>query len=69
MRYIFGVFTMIELPCVFVDGHLADFEPFDDVGLVLVSAKKWGYLDVFYFYLDTQTLDNEFLLMKHAKIV
>jgi hypothetical protein len=69
MRSILEMFTMIELPCVFVDGHLADFGPFDDVGLVVVRAKKWRYLHSFYFYLDTESLDNEFLLMKHAKIV
>ena len=64
---------MIELPCVFVDGHLADFKTFDDVGHVVVRTKKRRYLrlDSFYFYIDTQTfsLDNEFLLMKHVKIV
>jgi hypothetical protein len=38
MRSIFEVFTVIELPCVFVDGHLADFKAFDDVGLVVVQS-------------------------------
>jgi hypothetical protein len=69
MRSIFDVLTMIELSCVFVDGHLADCEPFNVVGRVVVSTKKCGYLHLFYFYPDTQSLDNEFLLMKHAKKV
>jgi hypothetical protein len=38
-------------PCVFVNGHLADFEPFDDVGLVLVSTKNLKEVGILGFIL------------------